>query len=593
MPTKMLCILDGLGLAPAAPSNAVSQAKMPTFRKILSSYPWITLNADGEFVGQEAGLVGNSEVGHTNIGGLKLVKQLSLQVTESAETNFTKLADDQLFAPDKFLQARFKAGYSKVVHLFGLFSTASVHSDLRHWLGAVRATLQAGAEFVVLHLISDGRDSDRQSLLSTWQEFLSRLDLDEHTAQKLVLGSLGGRFYLMDRDRNFARNWQGLEVGLHSSIITTNNEPILETYLHQDLQAQVKIEVSKPLTDRVVLHEVESVLRKIVAESYAQENFDETILPVKISGDFGVKPGDTLWLVNFRADRMRQLVTMLVDLNERLDMNWAILGMNDYGSGKEAWVDANLVGLDWSDKAFYYPIFKSQPVTNTLAQRIAELGKTQLHIAETEKYNHITFFLNGCQHINFPGEDHHLIPSNKVQSHAEKPEMKNQEITDHILTHYSKYDYILCNYASPDMVGHTGDIQAAIATLESLDQQLAKLLALVEKGELEILLIADHGNIEVVGEVEVNGQKYVDTAHNPNPVPCVFLSQQFSWPRLLSNLEDLKQTYHLDLDLDLVTQEFQRRPSVNLENPQIWLSSKQIPVSKLPLWYSGAFLLVM
>jgi 2,3-bisphosphoglycerate-independent phosphoglycerate mutase len=323
MPTKMLCILDGLGLAPAAPSNAVYLAKMPTFRKILSSYPWITLNADGEFVGQEDGLVGNSEVGHTNIGGLKLVKQLSLQVTESAETNFTKLSDDQLFAPDKFLQTRFSAGYPKVVHLFGLFSTASVHSDLRHWLGAVRAALLAGAECVVLHLISDGRDSDRQSLLSTWREFTIRLNLDEHTAQKIVLGSLGGRFYLMDRDRNFGRNWQGLQVCLDQQILV-DNQPILEPYLHQDLQAQVKIDTPKPLADRVLLIEAESVLQNLVANSYAQENFDETIVPVRISGDFGVKPGDTLWLVNFRADRMRQLVTMLADLNERLETNCAI-----------------------------------------------------------------------------------------------------------------------------------------------------------------------------------------------------------------------------------------------------------------------------
>lgn len=592
MPTKMLCILDGLGLAPAAPSNAVYLAKMPTFRKILSSYPWITLNADGEFVGQEDGLVGNSEVGHTNIGGLKLVKQLSLQVTESAETNFTKLSDDQLFAPDKFLQTRFSVGYPKIVHLFGLFSTASVHSDLRHWLGAVRAALQAGAEHLVLHLISDGRDSDRQSLLSTWREFTSRLNLDEHTAQKIILGSLGGRFYLMDRDRNFGRNWQGLQVCLDQQILV-DNQPILEPYLHQDLQAQVKIDTPKPLADRVLLIEAENVLQNLVANSYAQENFDETIVPVKISGDFGVKPGDTLWLINFRADRMRQLATMLVDLNERLETNWAILGMNDYGSGKEAYIDANLTGLDWSDKAFYYPIFKSQPVSNTLAQRISELAKTQLHIAETEKYNHITFFLNGCQHINFPGEDHHLIPSNKVQSHAEKPQMKNQEITDYLLANYFKYDYILCNYASPDMVGHTGDVQAAIAALESLDQQLAKLLALVETGELEMLLIADHGNIEVVGEVEVNGQKYVDTAHNPNPVPCVLVSQQFNWPNFLNNLQALKQQYNLDLDLDLVVSEFQRRPQVTLENPQSWLTSEQIPVSKLPLWYSGAFLLAM
>ncbi len=593
MPTKMLCILDGLGFSPAAPSNAVSLAKMPTFRKILSQYPWITLNADGEFVGQEDGLVGNSEVGHTNIGGLKLVKQLSLQITESSLSNFSQLSDDQLFDPKNLLVKKF-ALFPKFIHLFGLFSTSSVHSDMRHWIGAINSSLNAGADKVILHLISDGRDSDRQSLVTTWQKFMQSLQLNEEQKTKITLGSLGGRFYLMDRDKNYERNWQGLEVCLDQEILEKSYHQIKE-FFAKKLNTQINFRSFTPHSEKVTFDEIQKTLEQLSEASYTQNNFDETITPIKVSSGYGIKTGETIWLINFRTDRLRQLTIILSGLNRTLQANWTILTTNDYGAGGEIYLDSSLENFNPNHTDGCYPIFRSQPSQNTLAQRIAEMGKTQLHIAETEKYNHVTFFLNGCQQIVFEGEEDKLIPSNKVQSHAEMPEMKTREITDYIVQNYQKYDYIIANYAAPDIIGHTGDIQAAITTLEFLDTQLARIMKLVDTGNLEILLISDHGNIEVVGEVEVDGRKFVDTAHNPNPVPCIFVKKDFEIDNFCANLQRLKDNYKLDLNITNFKQHFEAktRLSLDLTNPEFWLKTEQIKVSNIPLWYSGAFLLAL
>ncbi len=589
MPTKMLCIFDGLGLVPAGPNNAVSLANMPNFKKVLNTYPWITLHADGESVGQEAGLVGNSEVGHMNLGGLKLVKQLSLQVTESAANGYQNLSDDQLFNPVNLLRHKF-AESSKTLHLMGLFSTASVHSDLRHWLGAVEAGLAAGAEKIVLHLISDGRDSDRESLLATWQVFTQKLDERGLKSSKIVLGSLGGRFYAMDRDHNYGRNWLGIRAGLAETLWSPDLEQI-QAYFANQRHSEIDTNNVRHQFQTTSLAQAETHLRQTAQASYSQENFDETIPPQSLSSQDLINAEDTVWLINFRTDRMRQTVEALTDLNHLLNWKLTILATNDYGAEREKYLTPNLDNLNWSELEAYYPVFKSKPVQNTLAQRIWEIGKTQLHIAETEKYNHVTFFLNGGQDVSFEGEEHQLIPSNKLKSHAERPEMKTKEVADFIAQNYSRFDYIIANFACPDMVGHTGDVSACVRALEFLDENFAKLLELAEAGGLEILLIADHGNVEVVGEVEQNGAKYVDTAHNSNPVPCIFLSRSFDEPTFYQNLETVQAQYCPTLDTGLVRAEIERRPkNVNLKQNQ-WLTADQINHPKVPLWYAGAFLL--
>lgn len=546
--TKILCVLDGFGLRISDANNSVAKAKMPNFRNLLSNYPWTTLMADGESVGQEAGLVGNSEVGHMNLGAGRLIPQLSFQITKSAQNSFkldNNLAPDQLIDPEVFLIDKWnlETNKSNTVHLVGLFSTGTIHSDLRHWIGAIEVAGKARASKIVLHLISDGRDSDRQSLGSTWDYFLETfkerlLPFED----KIFLGSLGGRFYAMDRDNNWDRVKKGLGAILNFKIED-------QVYKKFSSDTNASFDQIKPL------------ISEITVTSYADQIFDESIYPNFISNK--IEENDTVWLLNFRTDRMKQLSQMLCDLNQTENLGLTILSMNDYG------IDP---------KYKYFPIFKNKPVQNTLAEQISSSGKTQLHLAETEKYNHVTYFFNGGQNQKWAGEDWMVIPSNKVNSHAEKPEMKTREVTQYLLENgLGKYDYIVVNYAAPDMVGHTGDIAACILALEVLDMQLGLLIKAVEDGDHTLIITADHGNVEFVGDYLARrispfevGQmlNLTDTEHNPNPVPFILVTKN-PQPEILTK-------YDLEYLKDL-----------NLENPQSWLLEAQIPKPKLPLSKAG------
>ena len=579
MKTKILCIFDGFGLRTQDSNNANALAKMPNFRRTLKDYFWTTLDADGEAVGQEDGLVGNSEVGHANIGGLKLVPQLSYQITKSAEYQFSmnkEISPDQLFDPKQKITDSFdsKKLTQKTIHLISLFSTGCIHSDLRHWVASIESAGLAGAERIILHIISDGRDSDRQSLVATWQYFVSthseRLKPFE---EKIFLGSLGGRFYAMDRDKN----WDRVKYGLYAMMNLKNFE--------------TEAESQKRFEDGLLIHGysagfhndvlptnfeiITSILKDQTETNYVKNKFDETIQPSAIRelslknqviSNFQIQKNDMVWLMNFRSDRMKQFTTALCDLNKEFGLNLTILSMNDYGIGGEG--------------ELYYPVFKNKPVTNTLAETIAKQGKTQLHIAETEKYAHVTFFLNGGVERKFEGEDWVVIPSNKVNSHAEVPEMKAKEITDYILEKgLGKYDYIIVNYANPDMLGHTGDILASIQSMEFLDQQFGRLLDAVENNFHSMILTADHGNIEFVGSYDKDGAHLTDTEHNSNPVPCVIIDKTQS-------ISDLKKKL-----FPVINQITDQKNRVDLTNS--WLLEGQIPKPQLPLFVVGMLLLVI
>jgi 2,3-bisphosphoglycerate-independent phosphoglycerate mutase len=593
--TKVLCIFDGFGLAPISHNNCISQANMPTFRKLLKDYTWTTLNADGEHVGQEAGLVGNSEVGHMNIGGLKLVPQLSYQITKSADKAFNidkDLAPDQLFDPKELLTQNFTTKNNKTVHLIGLFSTGSIHSDMRHWVAGIEASGQAGAEKIVLHLISDGRDSDKKSLVASWQYFIDtyqdRLKLFE---DKVYLGSLGGRFYGMDRDNNWDRVWTGVDVmfGLNT---------LRYDYLQFILKKKYNIDL--PNTDiaskidglpKIVEHSfgvddhydrIKDYLQWRVDYEYKNNNFDETISPEAFTSDnvlmscASIEKDDSVWLINFRSDRMKQFTKILCDLNKEFELNLNILANNDYG----------IEGVDGNID--YHAIFRSQPVQNTLSDTIAKMGKSQLHIAETEKYNHVTYFLNGGQNKKNQGEDWIVINSDKVESYAQKPNMKAEEVTDYILENgLGKYDYIIVNYANPDMVGHTGNIEAGIESMSFLDGQLARLIEKIKKENHSLVFIADHGNMEFVGEFDKDGKHLTDTEHNANPVPCVVVQKEFSLEKLIQNLDSLSIKYNKDL----LYRAFEQNNRLDVTDHSKWLTKDTIPASQLPLWYSSLVLL--
>ena len=259
---------------------------------------------------------------------------------------------------------------------------------------------------------------------------------------------------------------------------------------------------------------------------------------------------------------------MLCDINSQFKLGLQILTMSDYGQNSKV-----------------TPIFRASLVLNTLAETISRMGKTQLHIAETEKYAHVTYFLNGGNPSKHTGEDWALIPTNKVLSHAQKPEMRAGAITDYILEHgFNKYDYIVVNYANPDMLGHTGDIQAGIESMEFLDKQLGRLIEVIEKEGHSMVLISDHGNIERVGAYTSHGHSLIDTEHNPSAVPMIIVGGDIG--QIQKNLEP-----QLDTKLhEVLKNNLSQNNNLRLEADQ-WLTGEQIPKAELPLWLAGVVLL--
>jgi 2,3-bisphosphoglycerate-independent phosphoglycerate mutase len=609
--TKILCILDGFGLNVDSANNCISRAKMPTLRKLMSNYNWTTLNADGDKVGQETGLVGNSEVGHMNLGGLKVVPQLSYQITESSNQcfNFNKVTfPDQNFDPNTFLRTRFENN-PKVIHLATLFSTGCIHSDLRHLVGAIQVAGKSGATKIVLHLFSDGRDSDKKSLSETWKNFTEMyFDKLSHYESIIELGSLGGRFFAMDRDSNWDRVAVAITPWLSKAVSTSNKnfgEFIKQTYGDEILDKTNQLMTKN--TDRIKemlnygkseemiqtlskyqgikFSQIQSFVSEYSQLNYQNEIFDEGITPACLSF---IMPKETIWLLNFRSDRVKQVTKMLVGIDSFFGIDLNIMSMNSYGLSLEKEFDQTL-DTTKNDNYGYFPVFTTKPVIGTLAEKISSMSKTQLHIAETEKYAHVTFFFDGGLEKKSVGEDWLVIPSNKVENHAEKPEMKAKEITDYILDNgVGKYDYIIVNYANPDMVGHTGDIPACIESMNFLDLQLSRLVETCEKNDHSMIIVADHGNMEFVGSYTENGQAFTDTEHNASPVPCILVKNNFDLDEIFENLDKENIVYDKESIKKSLRVDFRRDYS------QTWLQQgeiKQIENNQLPLWYAGVWLI--
>jgi 2,3-bisphosphoglycerate-independent phosphoglycerate mutase len=582
MKTKVICVLDGFGLLPSSQNNAVALAVTPNLNRIFTTYPYTTLDADGESVGQEHGLVGNSEVGHMNIGGLQLVKQLSYQITKSAEQSFERTieANEQLHVPreilhtqtlytpsflekiiDSITQHTFKV---EPIHLIGLFSKGTIHSDLRHWVGAIESAGKAGCTEIVLHLISDGRDSDRKSFVDTWKTFTTthekRLEPYIHL---IKLGSVIGRFYAMDRDNNLDRTQKALDSMFGEQVCDITYEGILPK------------------------------LEEITQKSYEKAVYDETILPQLVGR--GIDKDDIVWFVNFRSDRMKQLAKLMIETNNSKHLDLLILANNSYSIGYEYTENDVLKHIETiRNHLLYVPLFMRKELSETLADYIEEQGKTQLHIAETEKYAHVTYFMNGGKDTKHVGEEWIIIDSNKVESHAQKPEMKCKEITDYILEQgLGKYDYIMVNYANPDMIGHTGELHAAITSMEALDAELGRLITAIEEGGHSMVLTADHGNIEVVGEYNRNKDEYLDTEHNPNPVPCVIVGEGFDVAKINAKFNELKFEIDIPKALDANDMFNIGEKKATLDSDGNWLVKESIPLPQYPLWYAGLVLVAL
>ena len=456
-PLVALVILDGWGLAPPGPGNAVELADTPVFDRLWAEYPHTTLEASGEAVGLPPGQMGNSEVGHLTIGSGRILFQDLMRVNKSIE--------DGSFFENQALVAAFERGEN--VHLLGLVSYGGVHSHMNH----VKALLSFAPEKTWIHAFTDGRDVSPTSAVH---------DLAELPTDRVA--TVVGRYYAMDRDQHWDRTGRAFEAIVRGT----------------------------PLRGTVPVTQVQ--------RSYDQGVTDEFIEPVALAGRPRLGPDDTAIFFNFRPDRARQLTERL--LGSRFDVTTMTRYRDDF--------DCPVV-------------FEEQTVDETMAEVCAEHGIRQLHVAETEKYAHVTYFFNGGREDEWAGERRILVPSPRdVPSYDLKPEMSAAQVAEEFDRALAEdgYGFAVVNIANPDMVGHTGSIPAAVKAVEAADAALARILAAVEREGGIALVTADHGNAERMLDVDGMPQ----TAHTSNPVPLVVTDKNDVSLREGGELSDLVPT---------------------------------------------------
>ena len=465
----MLMILDGFGENGEERANAVKLANTPNIDKLMKTCPTTDIHTSGLDVGLPEGQMGNSEVGHTNIGAGRIIYQDFTKITKSIE-------DGDFFSIPEFVSAieNCKKNNSKL-HIMGLVSDGGVHSHIRHLYALLEMAKRKDFEDVYVHCFLDGRDTPPASA----ETYIAELEkkMEEKGVGKIA--TLCGRFYAMDRDKRWER--------------------VKEAY-----NAMVKGEGEKF-----------SSATAAIEESYQKEVFDEFVKPIVICNNdepiAKISENDSVIFFNFRPDRAREITRSIVDENfdgfEREYFKTFFVCFTPY--------DETMPNVEVA--------FKKDEIKNTLGEYISKLGFTQLRIAETEKYAHVTFFFNGGQEKQYEGEDRILIPSPKVETYDLKPEMSAIEVTDKVVEaiESEKYNCIILNYANPDMVGHTGNIEACIKALETLDTCVARVVKAIKEKHGNLLITADHGNSEQMIDYKT-GEPH--TAHTTNPVPLVLIS---------------------------------------------------------------------
>ena len=462
----LLMILDGWGNAPDPKVSALDQAKTPYIDSLYEDYSFNSLRTDGEHVGLPKGQMGNSEVGHMNLGAGRIVYQDLARINVAVEKN--ELRNKKVLT-DSF---QFAKKQGKKVHLLGLLSDGGVHSHINHLTGLIDLIEDYEISEVYLHAFTDGRDVDPQS----GKRFVNQIE-EKLKGKHTKLATLIGRYYAMDRDRRWERVKLAYDLLIHSK--------------------------GSPSTD----------FEKSLQESYNEGITDEFIKPlIKENISSKIEQGDVVIFFNFRTDRGRELTQALsqqpfpeYDM-EPLDLYYITLTNYD-DSFKRVKV-----------------VFDKENLQDTLGEVLSKAGKTQVRIAETEKYPHVTFFFNGGREVPFDGEERILCPSPKVATYDLKPEMSAFEIRDAIVERIENDppDFICLNFANPDMVGHTGDLQAAIKACEAVDQCAADVLNAAFKQDYTSLIIADHGNCETM----INPDGSQNTAHTTNPVPIILVDPE-------------------------------------------------------------------
>ena len=458
-----LIILDGFGCREETKGNAIAAARTPHLDRLMASCPHTRIGASGMDVGLPDGQMGNSEVGHTNIGAGRIVYQELTRITKSFDEG-EALGNPALTAA---MENARRPG--QALHLMGLLSDGGVHSHIRHLYGLMEMARRFTVERVYLHCFMDGRDVPPTSGI----EFIAAL---QQKIKELGLGQIAtvsGRYYAMDRDNR----WERVKLA-YDAIVNgeCNKDP-----------------------DPVA----------VMQKSYDAGVTDEFIVPTVVTEGAGIKAGDSVIFFNFRPDRARELTRALVDPDfagferEKGFFPLTYICMTQY--------DATMPNVEVA--------YRPESLANTLGEYLSRLGKTQLRIAETEKYAHVTFFFNGGVEAPYEGEDRVLIPSPKVATYDLQPEMSAYAVTDEAVRRIEsgRYDVIILNYANCDMVGHTGVFEAAVKAVEAVDNCLGRLLAALEKAGGRAFLTADHGNADQMADE--NGAPF--TAHTTNPVPFV------------------------------------------------------------------------
>ncbi len=487
--TTLLLILDGWGHREAVSNNAIAAATTPVWDRLWQSCPHTLLSTSGLEVGLPPGQMGNSEVGHMNLGAGRIVYQNLTRIDKAIQDGTFKENPALTGAVDKAVAA------GKALHILGLLSPGGIHSHENQILAMIDLAHQRGARNIYLHVFLDGRDTPPRSALSS-------LRLAEQRLQTLGCGRIAsviGRYYAMDRDQR----WERVQTAWNLLV---------------DGQADFASD------------NVEDAL----AAAYARGEDDEFVKATRIDAvgeaPLRIEDGDSLIFMNFRSDRARQLSRVFLEPDFSGFARRRVPQLGDFVMLTEFAADIKASCA-----------FPPQTMNNVLGEYLEKLGKTQLRIAETEKYAHVTFFFSGGREDPFVGEDRILVPSPQVATYDLKPEMSAFEVTDKLVEaiHSGKYDAIICNYANGDMVGHTGSFDAAVKAVEALDLCLGRIEEAIRQSDGQCLITADHGNVEQMLDEE-SGQPL--TSHTSGPVPLVYVGSR-SW-RFVSDgsLSDIAPT---------------------------------------------------
>ncbi|MFN3630027.1 MAG: 2,3-bisphosphoglycerate-independent phosphoglycerate mutase [Casimicrobiaceae bacterium] len=465
----LLIILDGFGYREPAPDNAVSLAHTPTWDRLLASRPWGTIDASEHHVGLPRGQFGNSEVGHLNLGAGRVVYQDLTRVDRALETGEFQTNSALVGA----CQAAVASGGT--LHVLGLLSPGGVHSHERHIHAMLRLARTQGVARIALHAFLDGRDVPPRSAADS---LAAAEAVCAETGARIA--TLCGRFYAMDRDRR----WERIEKAWCAIVEADGTQ-----------QAATAAEA--------------------LAAAYARGENDEFVLPTIIGGGAPIADGDAVVFMNFRADRARELTSAFTEAafagfaRRRVPKLSAFACLSFYG---EAF-------------AHLPTAFRNETIVDSFGEVVARAGLRQLRLAETEKYAHVTYFFSGGREQPFEGEERVLVPSPKVATYDQKPEMSAPEVTDRLVEAIDsrRFGAIIVNYANGDMVGHTGVLAAAVKAVETLDACLARALAAAEAAGVEVLITADHGNCEQMFDPAANQPH---TQHTTDRVPCVYIGRR-------------------------------------------------------------------